>query len=194
MPDPIFFAAPEDFRDWLERHHGSATELWVGFHKVHTGKPSLTWPQSVDEALCYGWIDGVRKSLGADGYMIRFTPRRPTSIWSAVNLKRVPELVAEGRMRPAGLAAYERRDDAKSAVYAYENRPKAFDAESERAFRARKKAWAFFEAQPPYYRRVVVYWVMEAKRPETRAKRLTTLIECSARGERLPGLTPPGKR
>jgi len=104
MPDPVFFSSPGEFGKWLARHHDKSTELWVGFHKVHTGEPSLTWPQSVDEALCYGWIDGVRKSLGDDAYMIRFTPRKPTSTWSAVNIKRVPELIAEGRMQPAGLA------------------------------------------------------------------------------------------
>src|SRR4051812_25227392 len=130
--DPVFFASPDEFRDWLDAHHAIATELWVGFHKVHTGRPSLTWPQSVDEALCYGWIDGVRKSLGAEGYVIRFTPRKAASTWSAVNLRRVPELVSEGRMRPAGLAAYARRSAARSGLYSYENRPQTLEPADEK--------------------------------------------------------------
>jgi len=191
---PVFFASPAEFRDWLATHHDRETELLVGFHKVHTEKPSLTWAQSVDEALCYGWIDGVRKSLGADAYTIRFTPRKATSTWSAVNLKRVPELVAEGRMTPAGLAAYERRSAKTSGIYAYENRPAEFSAEHAATFRKNRKAWAFFQAQPPGYRRTCVWWIVSAKRPETQAKRLATLIDHSANEERLPQLTPPGKR
>jgi uncharacterized protein YdeI (YjbR/CyaY-like superfamily) len=191
--DPIFFASPEEFRAWLAAHHDRVRELLVGFHKVHTGLPSLTWPQSVDEALCYGWIDGVRRSLGADGYTIRFTPRRPTSTWSAVNLRRVPELIAEGRMTPAGLAAYERRTAAKSGIYTYENRPESLAPDMERRFRATKQAWAFFESQPAGYRRTAIWWIVSAKRPETRERRLATLIELSAAGERLPLLAAPGR-
>jgi uncharacterized protein YdeI (YjbR/CyaY-like superfamily) len=194
MPDPVFFSSPKAFARWLAKNHDRETELWVGFHKVHTEKPSLTWAQSVDEALCYGWIDGVRKSLGDDAYTIRFTPRKPTSTWSAVNIKRVPELIAEGRMTPAGLAAYERRSAAKSGIYAYENRPQEFGAEHAATFRKNRKAWAFFEAQPAGYRRTCVWWIVSAKKPETQAKRLATLIDYSARGERLPQLTPPERK
>jgi uncharacterized protein YdeI (YjbR/CyaY-like superfamily) len=194
MPDPVFFSSPKEFGKWLAKHHDRETELWVGFHKVHTGLPSLTWPQSVDEALSYGWIDGLRKSLGEDAYMIRFTPRKPTSAWSAVNLKRVPELIAEGRMTPAGMAAYERRSGSKRLGYTYETRPSTFPAEHEQTMRRNRKAWAYFEAQPPGYRKLCIWYVVSAKRPETQAKRLATLVDCSARGERLPGLTPPARK
>jgi uncharacterized protein YdeI (YjbR/CyaY-like superfamily) len=193
MPDPVFFDSPKAFGKWLAKNHDKATELWVGYHKVHTGKPSLTWPQSVDEALCYGWIDGIRKSLGGDAYMIRFTPRKPTSMWSAVNLTRVPELIAEGRMQPPGLAAYERRTAAKSGIYTYENRPESLDAESERTFKKNKKAWAVFQTFPPYYKRSATWWVVSAKKPETRAKRLAMLIAKCERGERIPAMTPAKK-
>jgi uncharacterized protein YdeI (YjbR/CyaY-like superfamily) len=191
--DPIFFDSPAAFRDWLAANHASAKEVLVGYHKVHTARPSMTWAQSVDEALCYGWIDGVRRSLGADAYTIRFTPRTATSAWSAVNLKRVPELIAEGRMTPAGLAAYERRRAEQAGIYSYENRPHALPPELERPFRAKKKAWAFFEAQPAGYRRTAIWWIVSAKRPETRDRRLTQLIALSAAGERLPNLAAPGR-
>jgi uncharacterized protein YdeI (YjbR/CyaY-like superfamily) len=145
-PAVIFFATPAEFRDWLDAHHATESEVHVGYYRKHTGRQGMTWAQSVDEALCYGWIDGVRHSIDAERYTNRFTPRQPRSNWSAVNIKRVGELIAEGRMRPAGLAAFERRTDARSAIYAYENRPKAFDAASERAFRKQAKAWRFWEA------------------------------------------------
>ncbi|HUQ28467.1 MAG TPA: YdeI/OmpD-associated family protein [Usitatibacter sp.] len=180
-----FFAKPADFRSWLEKNHASARELWVGFHKVHTGKPSLTWPQSVDEALCFGWIDGLRKGLGADAYMIRFSPRRPTSVWSNVNTRRVGELEKLGLMRPAGLAAFKLRDDLRSAkVYSLEARQVAFDPATEKTFRRNRAAWEFFNTQPPGYRRIVTRWVMTAKRDETRATRLAELIRDSAEGRR----------
>ena len=194
MRDPVFFSSPKEFGRWLAKHRDRETELWVGFHKVHTEKPSLTWAQSVDEALCHGWIDGIRKSLGDDAYMIRFTPRKATSRWSAVNLKRVPELIAEGRMTPAGLAAYERRSAARSGLYSYENRPAELPPEHERTFRKNRKAWTFFEAQPPGYRRTCIWYVVSAKRPETQAKRLAQLVDVSARGERLPMLTSPARK
>jgi uncharacterized protein YdeI (YjbR/CyaY-like superfamily) len=185
---PRFFATPADFRRWLEANHLEAVELWVGFHKVHTGKPSLTWPQSVDEALCFGWIDGLRRSLGGDSYAIRFTRRKATSIWSNVNTRRVAELKKLGLMAPAGLAAFGLRDPGRSGIYSFEAegvaKEHAFDATAERKFRASKKAWAFFESQPPGYRRIAVKWVMSAKREETRVKRLAQLIADSARGER----------
>ena len=181
-----FFARPADFRKWLEEHHRNAQELWVGFYKKESGRPSITWPQSVDEALCVGWIDGIRKRLDDDSYVIRFTPRKPQSTWSAVNIARVAALKREGRMRPAGLSAFERRRDDKSAIYAYEQRKTAmFDEAGERLFRANAKAWQFFQAQPPWYRRTATYKVISAKREETRQKRLAQLIADSAAGRRL---------
>ena len=191
---PRFFATPERFRAWLEQHHADATELWVGFHKRDSGKASITWPQSVDQALCFGWIDGIRKSLGDESYVIRFTPRRPTGKWSTVNTRRMGELIAQGLVRPAGLAAFERRDAAKSAAYSYEQRyraklPKAF----ERRFRANESAWSYFEAEAPWYRRTTTHWVVSAKREETRERRLASLIDCSARGKRIDGLERPAK-
>ncbi len=158
----------------------------VGFYRRDSGLPSLTWQESVDEALCHGWIDGVRKRRDETSYTIRFTRRRPASIWSAINIGRMNELIAEGRVRPAGLAAFERRTEKRSQVYAYEQRDRAaFDAETERRFRAEAAAWAFFVAQPPGYRQLATYWVMTAKKEETRARRLAKLIDFSCRGQRI---------
>ena len=187
MSAPSFFRTPAEFRHWLDAHHYRATELVVGFYKRDSGKPSITWPESVDEALCYGWIDGVRRSLGDESYTIRFSPRKPTSIWSNVNIAKVEALLAAGRMMPAGLVAWEKRDPAKSGIYAFERREAAaFDVESERRFKRNRAAWIYFQAQPPGYRRLATHYVVSAKRPETRARRLAALIEHSARGERLP--------
>jgi uncharacterized protein YdeI (YjbR/CyaY-like superfamily) len=183
---PRFFATPARFRSWLAKHHKTTGELLVGFYKKGSGKPSITWPESVDEALCVGWIDGVRRSLGDEAYTIRFTPRRKGSIWSAVNIKRVRELAKAGLMRPAGLAAFERRDEKKSAIYSYEQRTTTeFDPAYEKKFRANKKAWAFFEAQPPWYQRQLRYYVMGAKTEATRLKRLQRAIESAAKGSRV---------
>src|SRR5687768_11441745 len=184
---PTFFATPAKFRAWLAKHHATSDELWVGFHKKDTGKPSITWPESVDEALCYGWIDGVRKRIDDESYKIRFTPRRPRSTWSAVNVARVAELTRLGRMQPPGLAAFGRRAEDRTAIYAYEqpHADVAFDAATERAFRKHARAWAFFEAQPPGYRRLMIRRVMSAKREETRQRRLAELIEHSAGGRRM---------
>jgi uncharacterized protein YdeI (YjbR/CyaY-like superfamily) len=183
---PVFFESPDQWRAWLARHHATAAELLVGFYKRGTGRPSITWPESVDHALCYGWIDGVRRSLGAESYTIRFTPRRPGSTWSKVNLNRVEELEVLGLMQPAGRAAHGARTAAKSGIYAYEQRAEArFTPEQERAFRRNRKAWAYFQAEAPWYRRTATYWVVSAKREETRAKRLATLIADSAAGRRI---------
>ena len=180
-----FFATPAQFRSWLAKHHKTADELLVGFYKRDSGKPSITWPESVDEALCVGWIDGVRRSLDDEAYTIRFTPRRKGSIWSAVNIKRVRELAKAGLMRPAGLAAFEKRDEKKSAIYSYEQRTTTeFDAACEKKFRANKKAWAFFDAQPPWYQRQMRYYVMSAKNEATRLRRLENMIDRSAKGTR----------
>jgi uncharacterized protein YdeI (YjbR/CyaY-like superfamily) len=184
--DPTFFATPAAWRAWLARHHATAAELWVGFYKRGSGRPSITWPESVDQALCYGWIDGVRRSLGPESYAIRFTPRRPGSTWSKVNLQRVGELEALGLMQPAGQAAHAARTAAKSGIYAYEQRDQArLTPEQEREFKRNRKAWAYFQAEAPWYRRTATYWVISAKRAETRAKRLATLIADSATGRRI---------
>jgi uncharacterized protein YdeI (YjbR/CyaY-like superfamily) len=193
--EPTFFAVPADFRAWLEENHERESELLVGFYKKATGRPSITWPEAVDEALCFGWIDGIRRSLGDESYTIRFTPRKPRSTWSAVNIERAKELVAKGRMRPAGLAAFEARSDDRSAIYSYEQRHEARLAPGEeREFRANERAWEFFQGQPPSYRKPALWWVVSAKREETRARRLRTLIDDSASGRRLRRLTPPARR
>jgi uncharacterized protein YdeI (YjbR/CyaY-like superfamily) len=184
-----FFATPADFRAWLEEHHAEFEELWVGFYKRDSGKASITWPESVDCALCFGWIDGVRKSLGEQSYKIRFTPRRAASTWSAINIRRVEALIKDGLVHPAGHAAFAKRSDKKSAIYAYEQRKAAeLDAKSEKQFRANKKAWEFFQSQPPWYRRTATHWVLSAKREETKQKRLATLIDDSAHGRMLKQL------
>jgi len=176
-PKPIFFATPAKFRAWLEKNHSNTSELWVGFYRKASGRPSIDWPQSVDEALCVGWIDGIRKGIDDVSYMIRFTPRKTTSTWSEVNIGRVGELTQTGRMRPAGLAAFEQRREAKSGIYAYEQREAAaLDPAAEKQFRENPKAWKYFQSQPPWYRRTAVWRVVSAKRPETRQKRLEVLI------------------
>jgi len=185
MAEPTFFATPADFRAWLEKHHKTEQELLVGFYKKGSGLPSITWPESVDEALCFGWIDGVRKSLGEDSYTIRFTPRKPGSTWSAVNVGRVQELTRLGRMRPAGLEAFEKRSEAKTGTYAYEQKEDAkLEKAEEKQLRANKAAWEFFQSQPAWYRRTAIWRVVSAKKEETRKKRLAKLIEESAQGRR----------
>jgi uncharacterized protein YdeI (YjbR/CyaY-like superfamily) len=187
-----FFETPAGFRAWLEAHHESESELVVGFYRKGTGRASITWPESVAEALCFGWIDGVRRGIDDESYSIRFTPRKPTSNWSQVNIDKVAELTERGLMRPAGLAAFERRSDKRSAIYSYEQRHEAkLDAGQELEFRANAAAWSFFEAQPRGYRRTATYWVVTAKREETRRRRLATLIDDSANGRRLKHLTRP---
>jgi uncharacterized protein YdeI (YjbR/CyaY-like superfamily) len=192
--DVTYFESPEALRAWLEAHHDTASELWVGFYKKATGRPSITYPQALDEALCYGWIDGVRKSVDAESYTTRFTPRRRGSNWSAVNIRRVGELTALGRMRPPGLRAFEGRDPSKASSYSSENLAVDFDADLAAQFRANAAAWDFFTAQPPGYRRTATWWVMSAKREDTRRKRLATLIEDSGNGRRLALLTSPSRR
>jgi uncharacterized protein YdeI (YjbR/CyaY-like superfamily) len=188
-----FFASGADFRRWLEANHDTARELMVGFYKKGSGKPSITYPEALDEALCFGWIDGVRKSVDDTSYTIRFTPRRPGSVWSAVNLKRAEELERAGRMAPAGLKEYHGRDPSKSGLYSYENRPSELDAGLAARFQANAKAWDFFQAQPPGYRRVAIFFVMEAKKEETRLRRLDRLIGLSKQGMRLEVMGPSRK-
>ncbi|HLL73033.1 MAG TPA: YdeI/OmpD-associated family protein [Pyrinomonadaceae bacterium] len=184
-----FFKSPEDFRKWLEKHHETARELWVGYYKKDSGKRSITWPESVDEALCFGWIDGIRKSIDSESYMTRFTPRRARSIWSAVNIKRVEELAREGRMRPAGERAFAARTENRSGIYAYEQRQMELVEPYGEKLRGNRAAWKFFEAQAASYRKAATWWVLSAKREETRLKRLATLIEDSAAGRTLKQFT-----
>ena len=185
----LFFATPADFRAWLEKNHAAHTELSVGFYKRNSGKPGITWPESVDAALCYGWIDGVRNSIDAVSYRIRFTPRKPTSTWSAVNVKRVAELTKLGLMHPAGVRAFEARKGDKTGIYAYEQRKKAkLSPAYEKQFRANRKAFAFFLSQPPWYRRTAAYRVISAKQEATRQKRLAELIHDAEAGLRIKEL------
>lgn len=185
MTKPRFFATPEAFRTWLEKHHATEKELLVGFYKKDSGKKSITWPESVDEALCVGWIDGVRKTIDDISYTIRFTPRTVKSKWSAVNIKRVGELTKLGRMKPEGLAIFERRDASQAEGYSYERREAQLDATMEKRFRTNKAAWTFWEAQPPYYKRMLSWYVISAKKDETREKRLEKLIAECAAGRRM---------
>jgi uncharacterized protein YdeI (YjbR/CyaY-like superfamily) len=181
-----FFATAEKFREWLKVHHKNTRELWVGFYKKSSGRPSITWPESVDEALCVGWIDGLRKTIDAESYKIRFTPRKTTSNWSAVNIARAKELTRLGRMRPAGLKAFELRKEARSGIYAYENRKSAvLGKAAERLFRSRPKAWEYFQNLPGSYRQTLIWWVVSAKKEETRRQRLEKLIAQSEAGKRM---------
>jgi uncharacterized protein YdeI (YjbR/CyaY-like superfamily) len=192
---PTFFATPAEFRAWLEAHHATASELLVGFHKKGSGLQGITWPESVDQALCFGWIDGVRRSLGDTSYTIRFTPRRARSIWSTVNIARAQELREQGLMHPAGIAAFEARSTERSSTYSFEQRgPIELSAKDAETLRANADAWAFFQAQPPSYRKAAIWWVISAKREETRCRRLATLIDDSANGRRIRSLTPPAAR
>ncbi len=186
---PKFFATPAEWRGWLKKHHHTHTELLVGFHKKDSGNPSITWPESVDGALCFGWIDGVRRRIDDATYSIRFTPRKTVSTWSAVNIRRVGELRAEGLMHPAGIKAFEARKDARSRIYSFEQESVEFDGGQEKRFRANRTARKFFQSQPQSYRRAATWWVINAKREETKDKRLAALIACSERGSTLPQFT-----
>jgi uncharacterized protein YdeI (YjbR/CyaY-like superfamily) len=182
---PKFFPTPPHFRTWLEQHHATETELLVGYYKKDSGKPSITWPESVKEALCFGWIDGIRRNLDEESYSIRFTPRKRTSVWSAINIKYANELIAEGLMQPAGLAAYEARRENKSGIYAYEQRSATIPEPYLSQFKKHKKAFEFFESTPAGYRKQMSWWIVSAKQEETRSKRLEKLIAESAAGRRL---------
>jgi uncharacterized protein YdeI (YjbR/CyaY-like superfamily) len=182
---PKFFRASADFHAWLEKHHADTPELWVGFYKKASGKGGISYQDGVDAALCYGWIDGIKKRVDEARYTHRFTPRKADSIWSLVNARRLEELIAAKRVATPGLEAWQRRDPKKTGLYSFENRPKAFEPALERTFKAEKAAWAFFCAQPPGYRRLMAFYVMSAKQPETRARRLAALIKTSAEGKRI---------
>jgi uncharacterized protein YdeI (YjbR/CyaY-like superfamily) len=182
---PKFFKTPSAFRKWLAANHAKSKELSVGFYKKSSGKPSITWPESVDEALCFGWIDGIRKSIDEESYKIRFTPRKPGRVWSAINIRNVERLIKEQRMQPAGLKAYELRTANRSGIYAYEQRSPELIQPYLGKFKRHKTAWKFFVAQPPGYRKIMNWFIVSAKQEETRLKRLARLIEASANGQRL---------
>ena len=186
---PKFFATREKFREWLEKNHARADELLVGFHKKGSGKKSITYAEALDEALCFGWIDGVKRGLNETSYTQRFTPRRARSIWSLVNVKHVERLTKEGRMHAAGLATYEQRDPRRTGIYSFENAPRELSEEYENQLRKVKGAWEYWQTYPPYLKKTVSYWVMSAKKEETRSARLRRLIESCARGERI-GVLP----
>jgi uncharacterized protein YdeI (YjbR/CyaY-like superfamily) len=185
---PTFFRSPAELRAWFEKHHATARELLVGFYKKGSGRPSIDWPQSVDEALSVGWIDGIRRSFGAESYTIRFTPRKPTSIWSAINIKRATALAKAGRMRPSGLAAFKARRENRSGIYSYEKRPERLPSPYDRMLRENKAAHTYFHAQPASYRRAVIWWVISAKQEDTQMRRIRMLIALSTRGEWHPQL------
>ena len=182
---PKFFRTPTDFETWLEKNHATATELWVGFYKRDSGKPSITWPESVDQALCFGWIDGIRKRVNEISYQIRFTPRRRGSIWSAINIKRAKELARHKQMRPAGLKAFEARIENKSGIYSYEQRTTELGQPYANLLKKNEAAWNFFQTQPPSYRKMICWWIVSARKEETRMARLAKLISESAKGKRL---------
>jgi uncharacterized protein YdeI (YjbR/CyaY-like superfamily) len=182
---PLFFANPAQFRVWLQRNHTSEPELWVGYYKKSSGKPSMTWPESVDEALCFGWIDGIRKNIDPFSYKIRFTPRRRGSVWSTINIKRAQALQTDGRMRAAGKKAFAARKQNKSGIYSYEQRRDQLEEPYRTVLRQNKKAWDFFQAQPPGYRKQIGWWVVSAKQEATRLRRLEKLAELFEAGKRL---------
>jgi uncharacterized protein YdeI (YjbR/CyaY-like superfamily) len=186
---PTFFETPAAFRAWLAGHHATAAELLVGFYKKGSKRPSITWPESVDEALCYGWIDGIRKGIDAETYTIRFTPRKRVSVWSTVNVNRVKALTDLGRMQPDGLMAFETRKEGKSGIYSHEQKDVELPGPFHKLLRANKTAWAFFRAQAGWYRKAATWWVVSAKKEETRRKRLDSLIVYSAMAERVPQFT-----
>lgn len=185
MPKPVYFASAAEMRAWFAQHAATADELVAGFYKVHTGKATVTWAEAVDEALCVGWIDGIGRRVDDERRTIRFTPRRKGSHWSLRNVARVKALIADGRMRPAGLAEYEKRSEKKTGRASFEQRPTALPPHHQKTFKANKAAWAFYAAQAPWYQRTTTWWVISAVRPETQARRLATLIKASAEGRRM---------
>jgi uncharacterized protein YdeI (YjbR/CyaY-like superfamily) len=192
--DVIFFASPDELRDWFDANHETATELWLGQYRKSTGRPTVSWSEAVDEALCVGWIDGVRHSLDDERFAQRLTPRRKGSTWSAINVKKVADLTAKGLMRPRGLAAFEARSPDKTAIYSYEREDAAFSPDETERFRSDDAAWAHWETMPPSYRKAATHWVLSAKQDATRTRRLATLIADSAAGRRVKPLTPPSRR
>jgi uncharacterized protein YdeI (YjbR/CyaY-like superfamily) len=192
--DVVYFRNAAGFRRWLENHHAKAREVWVGFYKKDSGKPGISYPEAVDQALCYGWIDGVRKAVDDVSYKNRFSPRKTRSVWSLINIRRVGELTKMGLMAEPGLAAFKGRDPKRSGMYSFENRPASLTPALQKKFTADKEAWSFFKSQPPGYRRVATWFVMSAKRDETRLRRLERLMEDSRHQRRLAMLAPKGAR
>jgi uncharacterized protein YdeI (YjbR/CyaY-like superfamily) len=186
---PTFFTSASELREWLEKNQDNADELWLGFHKKASGKKSITYKEALDEALCFGWIDGIRKTVNDTSYKIRFTPRRPKSIWSLVNTKRVNELIKAGRMKDRGLEVFKTRDPKRTGIYSFETNPRELSAPLEKKFRANKKAWDFFQNQPPGYKKTSIFWIMNPKQDETRSRRLEQLIATSAQSQRLGMIT-----
>ena len=186
MTEPIYFRAPEEWRAWLAENHGEETELWVGYFKKATGEATITWPESVDQALCFGWIDGIRKRVDDRRYKIRFTPRKKNSIWSKVNLERMPQLIEEGLVKQAGMAAYDQRTVERSKVYAYERESAKLSPEFEKRLRKKRKAWTFYEELSPYNKKACTHWVMSAKREETRERRFAILLDSCSQGMLIP--------
>lgn len=191
---PRFFRTAAEFRTWLEKNHDRATELYVGLYKKGSGKSGITYAEAVEEALCFGWIDGVMHRIDDERHMQRFTPRKPKSYWSAVNTAKANALIAAGRMAPPGLAAFERRDAEKTKRYSFEAENATLDKELERKFKANRRAWEYYSARPPGYRRTTSFWVMSAKQQATRERRLATLIECSAAGKPIPLLLTDSRK
>ena len=191
---PRFFAKAADFRKWLQKHHTTADELWVGFYKKGSGKQGITYPEAVDQALCFGWIDGIRKSIDDESYTNRFTPRRKGSIWSAINLKRVRELEAEGLLTPAGLKVYNERDVARTTRYSFERETVEFGRAALAQFKQNRRAWSFFQSQPPSYRRTATWWVISAKQEATQQRRLAQLMADSEAGLRIAQLRPTPRK
>lgn len=191
---PVFFTTAAEYRKWLVAHHAEAKEIVLGFYKKGSGKAGMTIAEAVEQALCYGWIDGRLNNTGPESFMVRFTPRRPDSIWSQVNIRRVKDLTQRGLMAPAGLAAFEGRDRKKAKLYSHENRAKTLSKELQSHFEKNKTAWAFFREQPPGYQRTITFWVMSAKQEATRLRRLERLMDVSAKGQRVDLLAPFGKK
>jgi uncharacterized protein YdeI (YjbR/CyaY-like superfamily) len=190
-PKPIYFGSPQEFYEWLEEHHDTEAEVYVGFHKQHTGKRAMSWSDAVDQALCFGWIDGRVNKIDDDRYMQRFTPRKPMSNWSKVNVEKMARLIEDGRMRPAGLAAFEKRKDYRTGVYSFERESWELPPEFDTRLRANPAAAHYFDGRPPSYRRAAIHWVVSAKREETRERRLAQLIEDSASGVDVKPLRRP---
>jgi len=190
---PKFFTTAEKFREWLEKNHATSQELLIGFYKKDSGRKSITYSETLDEALCFGWIDGVRKRIDEISYTIRFTPRKPRSIWSNINVRHVERLKKDGRMKPPGLDAFALRDEKRTGIYSFENRPREFSADFSKRFRANKAAWSFFNKQAPFYKKTIIFWVMSAKKEETRLGRLNRLIDSSSRGVRVGLLAKTNK-
>lgn len=192
--DPLAFERSTDLRAWFRKNHSKASELWIRFYRLESGRPSVTYPEALDEALCAGWIDGIRKRADDESYIMRFSPRNPKSNWSTVNIRKAEALIASGRMTPAGLRSFEGRKASAEERYSYENRPHDLPADAVAAFKRDKKAWKFWREQPPGYRRTVTWWIVSAKRSETRARRVALLIEHSRKSERIPPLVSPTRR